>query len=397
MAKGGNHKQYTEDWFLSKGYTKNSDGSFQPPPFKNPFTLTVKEEYFPINKTETTNITKNESADLMPIWSEEDVLLLKLFYEQKKDIKYISEKLKKTPKSVKSKACSLKITNSTDYTYLEKETIIHFYEEVSKVDFNFLENVSLLLDRPKENISRFARKLGLTSYGRKIIKIKECKVCGKEMTLTGSSKSKNTVCGEKCLSELASKNATERIKNNGHPKGMLGKKHTDENKKKQSVIAKENWDNKTEKEVSDIILKRQKTKEANGTVITPRLKTTWKQGWRNIGGYDKYYRSRWEANYARYLEFLKQNGEIKNWFHEPKTFWFEDILRGCRSYLPDFLVINKDNSEEYHEVKGWMDDKSKTKLKRMDKYYPNIKIVLIQEAWFKENSAKLKPIIKGWE
>jgi len=37
MAKGGNHKQYTEDWFLSKGYTKNADGSFQPPKFRNPF------------------------------------------------------------------------------------------------------------------------------------------------------------------------------------------------------------------------------------------------------------------------------------------------------------------------------------------------------------------------
>jgi hypothetical protein len=36
MAKGGNHKQYTEDWFLSKGYTKNADGSFQPPKFRNP-------------------------------------------------------------------------------------------------------------------------------------------------------------------------------------------------------------------------------------------------------------------------------------------------------------------------------------------------------------------------
>lgn len=38
MAKGGDNKQYTEDWFLSRGYSKNSDGSFSPPPFKNPLT-----------------------------------------------------------------------------------------------------------------------------------------------------------------------------------------------------------------------------------------------------------------------------------------------------------------------------------------------------------------------
>lgn len=38
MAKGGNHKQYSEEWFLSRGYTKNSDGSYQPPKFVNPLT-----------------------------------------------------------------------------------------------------------------------------------------------------------------------------------------------------------------------------------------------------------------------------------------------------------------------------------------------------------------------
>lgn len=38
MAKGGNHNQYSEDWFLSRGYTKNPDGSFQPPKFRNPLT-----------------------------------------------------------------------------------------------------------------------------------------------------------------------------------------------------------------------------------------------------------------------------------------------------------------------------------------------------------------------
>jgi len=37
MAKGGNHFKYTEDYFLANGYTKNPDGSYQPPKFKNPF------------------------------------------------------------------------------------------------------------------------------------------------------------------------------------------------------------------------------------------------------------------------------------------------------------------------------------------------------------------------
>lgn len=44
MAKGGNHRQYTEEWFLSRGYVKLADGSFQPPPFKNPFEKTANSE-----------------------------------------------------------------------------------------------------------------------------------------------------------------------------------------------------------------------------------------------------------------------------------------------------------------------------------------------------------------
>ena len=99
----------------------------------------------------------------------------------------------------------------------------------------------------------------------------------------------------------------------------------------------------------------------------PRQKTTWKSGWREIGGKRKYFRSRWEANYARYLEFLKQNKQVLDWAHEPEVFWFEGIKRGCVSYLPDFKVTYIDNAVEYHEVKGWMDDRSKTKMKRMEK------------------------------
>lgn len=65
MAKGGNHRQYTEDWFLSKGYTKNSDGSFQPPKFRNPFTgeTVDKKISTPIEITPTTTISNpNESV-----------------------------------------------------------------------------------------------------------------------------------------------------------------------------------------------------------------------------------------------------------------------------------------------------------------------------------------------
>ncbi len=126
-------------------------------------------------------------------------------------------------------------------------------------------------------------------------------------------------------------------------------------------------------------------------------KSSWKQGWRTIGGIKKYYRSKWEANYAYYLEFLKNNGEIIKWEHEPETFWFEGVKRGVMSYLPDFRIRKKDSSLEYHEVKGWLDPRSKTKIKRMKKYHPHITIILIDQEWFKNNNKQMKSIIQGWE
>lgn len=129
-------------------------------------------------------------------------------------------------------------------------------------------------------------------------------------------------------------------------------------------------------------------------------RTTWKAGWREIGGYNKYYRSRWEANYARYLEHLKARGEIVGWAHEPTTFWFEGIKRGVNNYLPDFQVHMRGETgiiEEYHEVKGWMDSKSATKIKRMEKYHPTVKLVVIDRPKYTKLEKEFAGIIEGWE
>jgi hypothetical protein len=182
-----------------------------------------------------------------------------------------------------------------------------------------------------------------------------------------------------------------------HPKGMLGKKHTKETLDALSAISKNRHENMSDQQKSDKVLKMMKTREKNGNMVPERHKTTWKSGWRDIGGKRKYFRSRWEANYARYLEFLKQGNQILEWVHEPEVFWFEGIKRGCVSYLPDFKVTYIDNSVEYHEVKGWMDDRSKTKIKRMAKYHPAVVLKIIDAKWFKANNKMLTQIIFGWE
>lgn len=181
-------------------------------------------------------------------------------------------------------------------------------------------------------------------------------------------------------------------KNNPHPKGMLGKHHSDEVKNNISDKLK------GRKIPRSRILRSMETRIKRYGSLCPNLKRgTWKAAWREIGGIKKFYRSRWEANYARYLEFQKQCNLIIKWEHECETFWFKGIKRGCVSYLPDFKITNTNGSIEYHEVKGWMDSKSITKIKRMKKYYPNVVLKIFDGKWYKANKRKLSSLIKDWE
>jgi hypothetical protein len=151
------------------------------------------------------------------------------------------------------------------------------------------------------------------------------------------------------------------------------------------------------RQASDIATKMVKTRiERFGRITQNVERGTWKAGWREIADRRHYFRSRWEANYARYLQWLKERGDILEWEYEPETFWFEKIRRGVRSYLPDFRVHELNGSKPLHEVKGWMDARSKTTLKRMAKYHPQETIILIREKDYKALS-RFSALIGGWE
>lgn len=126
----------------------------------------------------------------------------------------------------------------------------------------------------------------------------------------------------------------------------------------------------------------------------PYIRST--RGLRKIGRSSYYFKSTWEANYARYLEWLKEKEIIAEWFYEPQTFWYLNIKRGVRSYLPDFKVVSKKGTHHYVEVKGYMDAKSKTKIKRFKKYYPQERLEIVDGEWFKENK-DIKLMIPSWE
>jgi hypothetical protein len=112
---------------------------------------------------------------------------------------------------------------------------------------------------------------------------------------------------------------------------------------------------------------------------------------------NQYFRSGWEANYARYLNWLQAKGEIDRWQFEPDTFEFHKIKRGQRFYTPDFKVFEKDGSYQYHEIKGYMSPQSITKLKRMAKYYPNEPLILIDGPIYKELAKTMKQLLPNWE
>lgn len=102
-----------------------------------------------------------------------------------------------------------------------------------------------------------------------------------------------------------------------------------------------------------------------------------------------YFRSKWEANYALYLQWLKEQGEIKDWEYEPQPFYEFPIKHGTTRYLPDFRITKLDDSYYLAEIKGY--SQGMIKLRRMAKYFPKVKIELVDA---KEYNALKKKIGK---
>lgn len=251
-----------------------------------------------------------------------------------------------------------------------------------------LDKLAADLGRHKANVSRKARALGLTNRQRNKVErgadgLRPCDVRRKPKYETAEERGRAT-----------SERVKKLIAEHGHPRGMLGKHHTDEVKKAQAERNRQMIANRTPEERERI---RQKTTETNlmrygvaNPIAFLAPETVYS---RSKSGYIDdipgiFFRSMWECNYARYLDWLKGQGEIADWSYEPDAFVFHGVVRAPVTYTPDFKVTETDGSVVYHEVKGWMDGKSSSKLKRMAKFYPDVKIVVIDEAAYRS--------IAGW-
>lgn len=250
----------------------------------------------------------------------------------------------------------------------EREELIEMYQSGILRGDGKLKEFCVKFNRTPQYVARHARLLGLTSKNRKITDVNVAKM---------------------------RERAKEWHKTHEHPKGMLGKKHKKEVLTALRKISKSRWENMTEEDRHQAVIKSLNGKILKrGKLPQDKKHGSWKSDWRTIGGKKTYYRSRWEANYARYLEFLRESGKIANWLHEPTTFLF---VKEQSSYLPDFLVTLINGEIEYHEVKGWMDDRSSNKISLMRKYHPEKKLVLVRSKEYEEIERTYGDKISGWE
>lgn len=257
-------------------------------------------------------------------------------------------------------------------TDAEKARITAHYLTAPPETFS-IANLARDMGRTRQMVSRVARELGLTDRSR-----------------TAPVEARALI-GAATRARLAS---------GVHPRGFLGGAHTTAAREAISAKSLATWERAR---LTGTGLMSQQHRQDKSDRMTARMALqppanpySRTRGGRREDIGPMFFRSAWEANYARYLNWLISKGEIDGWEYEPETFWFEKIKRGVRSYKPDFRISEKGKTY-FVEVKGWMDTKSKTKLQRMKRYHPTVEVRLVDERQYKAIARAVSRIIPGWE
>lgn len=317
--------------------------------------------------------------EYMKRWTKEEIEYLKNEYSKidgkttTNIIEKVSKHLNRSKGSVRDKAYHLKITYRSKY--YTKEEIMFLKDNIDKYTFR---DMGKILKKETNNVYRKCKELNIKKVG--------------------ANKSKIDLPPKREYSEEERQDISDfwkqYHKEHEHPKGMLNKHHSVKSKQSISEANKKSWGNMTKEKLKTRNTKQRQTRIKNNT-LNPmlnrsnpysRTKSGKREDLNNI-----FFRSSWEANIARYYNYLG----IK-WQFEPKTFIFDTIKKGCVSYLPDFYLPEED---KWVEVKGWMDKKSITKLNRFKKYYPEEykKLELIDSKKYYEIQKKVSHFIANWE
>lgn len=105
------------------------------------------------------------------------------------------------------------------------------------------------------------------------------------------------------------------------------------------------------------------------------------------GGFRKdlqqYFRSNWEANFARIMNLLG-----KQWEYEPQSFQLTETL----SYTPDFRVDG-----EFYELKGRMTERCEKQITLFREQNLNVVLHVIEIKQYEQYRKKYKHLIATWE
>jgi hypothetical protein len=298
--------------------------------------------------------TQNKAQIKQKNWTEDEIKFLKDNYSQYGK-EFCVENLNRTEGSIRYKAAELGLTLDTDSNHF-----LLFQQSAAQTKKGRKRPEQSLVMKEIHNVGKFQ----ITDEQRKKI----------------------------------SENAKRYIKLKGHPKGMLGKKHTEKAKQIMSKKSKERWKD------PDYVGNSEIYRELLGIRMSElqtegKLRQNYsrgKQGEReDLDGL--YLRSSWEANIARYLNYQIQYGNVKEWLYEGLTYDIKNV-KGSRTYTPDFNVIYINSDEIIHlEVKGWKDPKGMNKYNAFIEQYPQEKILLIDKDEYKKIKTSFAPQIKYWE
>jgi len=235
----------------------------------------------------------------------------------------------RTKKSIVNRVYNKGFNNTRrEWTNLELDYIKYYYNNTPKELFE-LDELSSYIERNKTVICTKAKELELTNKNRPTSKSHWEKL--------NAGREKN-------------------FKENGHPRGMLGKHHTKETciqMSKSRLGIKLNLTEQQRKERSERakeLIKKQ--------IKNVNMYSRTKSGIREDLGL--FMRSNWEANFARILNYNKQN-----WKYENTIFKLKTEKYGMKNYTVDF-----DIDDGYVEVKGWLDSRSKKTLKMFKESKP---------------------------
>lgn len=179
---------------------------------------------------------------------------------------------------------------------------------------------------------------------------------------------------------------------------MIGRKHTEETKRKMSASAMGNqraigskstlglrFKYTLEQRQDRSIRMRGNKNGINNLIQGPSpYSGRGRKGYRLIGGVNIWFRSRWEANFARVLDYLGIHFQ-----YEPKTFTI-----GNHTYTPDFYIPSK---KLYIEIKGYIDKWSRKRDKLLRKNYPNISLIILDPSIYQSVTKRFRYKIPLWE